>query len=69
MHSEIQSGEIARFMCRDKFFVVREFEDDNPTTTVEVWCSNVAMLEEVEDTWTTMLTLDMEDYDFERSTD
>tara|TARA_R110000824_G_scaffold45878_1_gene132413 strand:- start:195 stop:488 length:294 start_codon:yes stop_codon:yes gene_type:complete len=64
LHPEIQSGEIARFMCRNKFFVVREFEDSNPTTTVEVWCSHAPTLEEVENTWTAMLTLDMEEFDF-----
>lgn len=69
LHPEVQNGEIARFMCRDKFFVVREFEDDNPTATVEVWCSDTPMLEEVENTWTAMLSLDMEDFDYERSTD
>ena len=59
-------GEIARFMCQGRFFVIRNLEEDSSgeSPTVELWSNDLKTLEEVETRWNQTLTVAYEAYDF-----
>lgn len=59
-------GEIARFMCQGRFFVIRNLEEDDTgeAPAVELWSNDLKTLEQVETRWNQTLSVAYEAYDF-----
>jgi hypothetical protein len=66
LHPEQKDDELGRFMCQGKFFVIRELpEADVDAATIEVWCSDRELMDDIEEVWKIYLTHDIEDFEGE----